>query len=224
MTEVPVLGPQDESRVHPESHRAGPHPFSRSNGCAGATGCALETALCLFRDLETSLMEGEAEAVGRDELPRLVLDVKLPDVRWPVAGPHRLHVGPITEELGPVQSAPTIKIAGQKLIRDRQAGEPVADVAQLVFHRATQEGFQPWRLDVTTHTFQRYAKAAGVPVTPFHHLRHACASWLLADGKDVVAVSERLGHWSPAITLTIYSHAIKGRQKVLAASMDAALG
>jgi integrase len=41
---------------------------------------------------------------------------------------------------------------------------------------------------------------------------------------DVVAVSERLGHWSPSVTLTIYAHAIKGRQKALAASMDAALG
>jgi integrase len=109
-------------------------------------------------------------------------------------------------------------------VRDRQAVEPLADVGQLAFHRPTSQGFHPWRLDVTTHTFQRYATAAGVPATAFHYLRHACASWLLADGMDVVAVSERLGHWSPSLTLTIYAHAIKGRQKALAASMDAALG
>ena len=29
---------------------------------------------------------------------------------------------------------------------------------------------------------------------------------------DVVAVSERLGHWSPDFTLRVYSHAMPGRQ------------
>jgi hypothetical protein len=31
-----------------------------------------------------------------------------------------------------------------------------------------------------------------------------------------VAVSERLGHWSPSLTLTVYAHAIRGRQQELA--------
>ena len=60
-------------------------------------------------------------------------------------------------------------------------------------------------------------------MTPFHYLRHCCASWLLGAGMDVVAVSERLGHWSPSLTLTVYAHAIRGRQGELARAIGAAL-
>jgi integrase len=45
----------------------------------------------------------------------------------------------------------------------------------------------------------------------------------MAGGADVVAVSERLGHWSPSLTLTVYAHAIKGRQRELARAIGAAL-
>jgi integrase len=65
--------------------------------------------------------------------------------------------------------------------------------------------------------------AAGVPVVPFHYLRLSCASWLLGAGMDVVAVSERLGHWSPSLTLSVYGHAIRGRQRELAQAIGAAL-
>jgi integrase len=109
-------------------------------------------------------------------------------------------------------------------VRDRQTREPVADVGKLVFRRPTPTGFRPWRLDSTTHAIQRVSAAAGVPVIPFHYLRHACASWLLGSGMDVVAVSERLGHWSPSLTLTVYAHAIRGRQQELARAIGVALG
>ena len=93
-----------------------------------------------------------------------------------------------------------------------------------MFRRPTARGFQALRPDSTTHTFQRQSKSAGVPVVPFHHLRHACASWLIEAGIDVVAVSERLGHWSPDFTLRVYSHAMPGRQAELARTIGAALG
>jgi integrase len=114
-------------------------------------------------------------------------------------------------------------IESLRAMRERQRAEGVADVGQLVFRRPTREGFQPWRLDVTTHTFQRHAAAVGVPVVPFHYLRHMSASWLLAAGMDVVAVAERLGHWSPSLTLTVYAHAIRGRQAELAKVIGSAL-
>jgi hypothetical protein len=98
--------------------------------------------------------------------------------------------------------------AALSAMRDRQTKEPLADVGQLVFRRPTRRGFEPWRPDVTTHVFQRLSANAKVPVVPFHHLRHACASWLLSDGMDVVAVSERLGHWSPSLTRSTNAHAI----------------
>jgi hypothetical protein len=50
-----------------------------------------------------------------------------------------------------------------------------------------------------------------------------CAPWLLGAGMDVVAVSERLGHWSPSLTLTVYALAIRGRQRELAKAIGEVL-
>ena len=43
-----------------------------------------------------------------------------------------------------------------------------------------------------------------------HDLRHTHASLLLADGVPVEVVSERLGHASATITLTVYRHVHPG--------------
>jgi integrase len=49
--------------------------------------------------------------------------------------------------------------------------------------------------------------------TSLHLLRHSHGSHLLASGMELTAVSERLGHSSPFVTATVYSHAIKGRDR-----------
>ena len=41
---------------------------------------------------------------------------------------------------------------------------------------------------------------------------HTHASLLIADGEDVKVVSERLGHSSPAFTMTVYQHVLPGMQ------------
>ena len=43
----------------------------------------------------------------------------------------------------------------------------------------------------------------------FHSLRHTHASSLIAAGVDVLSISRRLGHGSPAITLGVYGHLFK---------------
>jgi integrase len=45
-------------------------------------------------------------------------------------------------------------------------------------------------------------------VIRFHDLRHTAATLMLADGVPLVTVSKILGHSSPAITATIYAHAL----------------
>jgi integrase len=134
----------------------------------------------------------------------------------------------VSEEVGNPPTRPldvdASTIGALQALRERQVGECISDVGQLVlFRRPTRTGSQPWRPDVTTHVFQRLSAEAGVPIVPFHYLRHSCASWLLGAGLDVVAVSERLGHWSPSLTLSVYAHAIRGRQRELAQAVGTAL-
>ena len=58
----------------------------------------------------------------------------------------------------------------------------------------------------------------------FHALRHSHASALIAAGLDVVTVSKRLGHASPALTLGVYSHLFDNKDDQAAAAIDAVLG
>jgi len=72
--------------------------------------------------------------------------------------------------------------------------------------------------------WRRAVSARGLPKVPFHALRHAHASALIAAGLDVVTVSRRLGHASPAITLTVYSHLFSDSDSRAADAIGAALG
>ena len=65
---------------------------------------------------------------------------------------------------------------------------------------------------------------AGLPNVSLHSLRHSHASQLLSDGAPVTAVSERLGHASPNITLGIYSHALPADNQAVAKLWNNALG
>ena len=59
----------------------------------------------------------------------------------------------------------------------------------------------------------RARKALGedrLPVIRLHDLHHTHATLLLADGVPVKVVSERLGHASATITLTVYQHVHPG--------------
>lgn len=63
------------------------------------------------------------------------------------------------------------------------------------------------------------------PRTTFHSLRHTHATWCLANGVDLVTVSERLGHADPSVTARVYAHFLDGRDakaaETFAAAMDA---
>ena len=60
-----------------------------------------------------------------------------------------------------------------------------------------------------TQRLDAVRKRAGVKgVDPVHGFRHAHATILLASGTNPVVVSKRLGHSSPAVTLSVYAHAL----------------
>jgi integrase len=63
--------------------------------------------------------------------------------------------------------------------------------------------------------------AAGLKVT-LHSLRHTHASQLIAAGLDVLTISRRLGHGSPAITLSVYGHLFSNTDDRAAQIMETA--
>jgi integrase len=71
--------------------------------------------------------------------------------------------------------------------------------------------------------FASALKAAGLPHQRFHDLRHACATLLLAQGLDLKAVQEVLGHTSIRTTGDLYAHVQMGLKQRAADEMDNAL-
>jgi integrase len=71
---------------------------------------------------------------------------------------------------------------------------------------------------------QKFAQAmAGLQINcTLHELRHTHASQLIAAGLDVLTISRRIGHASPAITLEVYGHMFKNTDVRAAEIMEAA--
>lgn len=69
-----------------------------------------------------------------------------------------------------------------------------------------------------------FAKSIGLKGATFHTLRHTHASHLIRQGVDIVTVSRRLGHSSPAFTMATYAHMIPGGDAHAAEAIDKALG
>ena len=53
----------------------------------------------------------------------------------------------------------------------------------------------------------RFGRKYNLPGIHPHALRHTMASLSIANGADIVSVSNKLGHASVSITLDVYSHA-----------------
>jgi integrase len=54
----------------------------------------------------------------------------------------------------------------------------------------------------------------------FHDLRHTHASLLLREGQSLRAVSQRLGHSNPALTLKVYAHCLLSDDAQLAEGLN----
>jgi integrase len=73
--------------------------------------------------------------------------------------------------------------------------------------------------------FKRILAKAGLSASiRFHDLRHSAASLLLAQGVQLRAIMELLGHSSIALTANTYSHILPSVMQDLAEKMDAVLG
>lgn len=79
---------------------------------------------------------------------------------------------------------------------------------------------------VFAETLARCRRGLGddaLPAIRLHDLRHTHATHLLAGGEQVKVVSERLGHASPTVTMTVYAHVLPGSQRQAAARFAAAV-
>ena len=79
----------------------------------------------------------------------------------------------------------------------------------------------PLKPDSVSASVSLLCRRLGLPKgASLHTLRHSHGSVLLADGVDLVTVSERLGHSSVRVTAEIYSHALRGRDQDAARRWD----
>jgi integrase len=73
-----------------------------------------------------------------------------------------------------------------------------------VFAQANGEPLDPMSVTYRLRQLMRRAKVSGR--APTHAWRHTCATALIDAGSDVKTIQARLGHSTPAITLSLYVH------------------
>lgn len=78
----------------------------------------------------------------------------------------------------------------------------------------------PIHPDVITDWFAKFIKRSGLPYVTLHSLRHTNATLMIAQGTDVCTVSKRLGHANTAITLNVYAHALRSKDKEAAECLE----
>ena len=123
---------------------------------------------------------------------------------------------------------------------ERDCGIPASVVKMLLEYKADiTESLSYLGIPVTsdTHVFVNFEGKALHPSSPnrwlkeflvrhklpkltFHGLRHTCATLLVAEGMDVAAIAELLGHSTPATTLNYYLHSTTEAKKRAVSIMD----
>jgi integrase len=125
-------------------------------------------------------------------------------------------------------SLPASAVATLREHRNRQLEQRLAlglgrlDDDDLVFPMPDGSPYSP---DKLSRDWGHAVRDRKLPAANFHALRHSHASALIAAGVDIVTVSRRLGHGSPAITLRVYAHAFAAdKDEAAARAIEAAMG
>ena len=77
-----------------------------------------------------------------------------------------------------------------------------------------------WKPSAFTSAYRDLLRRRGLDRPNFHALRHGHAGHLLRAGVDIKEVSQRLGHSSAALTLSIYAHCMPSDDPQLAAALN----
>src|SRR5205807_10539615 len=102
-------------------------------------------------------------------------------------------------------------------LKERLAKGAPKDESAFVFARTDGSPLHP---DLLSQSFDRLVARSGLPRISLPDLRHTHAPILLRAGVPVKVVSERLGHSSPAFTMTVYQHVLPGMQADAAATFS----
>ncbi len=78
---------------------------------------------------------------------------------------------------------------------------------------------RPLHPDTITRRFNRLVDQAGVRRIRLHDVRHSYATMAMDAGADPKLLSDRIGHANTAVTLQIYTHRSRGRDRELADTM-----
>ena len=74
------------------------------------------------------------------------------------------------------------------------------------YYEPPERAFMSTSQRMLTDRLAKYAARAGVKKIRLHDLRHSHASFLIHHNVPITAISQRLGHKNPKITLEVYSH------------------
>lgn len=93
-------------------------------------------------------------------------------------------------------------------------GPDYASRDDLVFTKPDGSAIHPERFSAW---FAQRCRRSGLPVVRLHDVRHSYVTALLAEGVPLKVVSQRIGHASPMVTMTIYQHVLPGDDRAAAA-------
>jgi integrase len=139
---------------------------------------------------------------------RLVVEQQVQSVEYEASGTDVKTAGSRrTIDLDPRTVAVLKTWRRQQLERHLSTGRRCDD--EFVFTHLDGGSIHP---DLFSQTWSRLMDKSDVRRIRLHDLRHTHASILLKAGVPVKVVSERLGHSSPAFTMTVYQHVLPGMQ------------
>jgi integrase len=121
----------------------------------------------------------------------------------------------------PAMVVPALERHRSRQAKERLAAGPAWQDHGLIFTSVIGTPLDPRNVH---HWFCQFRASLGLEWLRFHDLRHACATFLLANGVDPRTVMDVLGHSTIRLTMDTYGHALPERMSNAASIMDDLLG
>jgi integrase len=121
----------------------------------------------------------------------------------------------------PALVVPALERHKARQAKERLAAGPAWQDHGLIFTSVIGTPLEPRNVH---HWFCQLRASLGLDWLRFHDLRHACATFLLANGVDPRTVMDVLGHSTIRLTMDTYGHALPERMFNAASVIDGVLG